>query len=130
MSRGAWGFCMPKTGKLQAPPPDGRPTSWAARYGRVILAHGIAAIPTALFYYQARLHLSAQEVWFTSYILAHKWDAALPSPSLKKMAECTGMSLSQLQRIRARLCARQLLEIRAGYDAQGGQAPNRYDFSP
>src|SRR3954464_1163720 len=129
MSRGV-GFCMPKTGKPQTSSPGEKPTSWAARYGRAILAHGVAAIPTALFFYQARLQLSAQEVWFASYVLAHKWDAALPSPSLKKMAEQTGMSLSQLQRIRARLCAKHLLQIRDNFHDGGGQMPNSYDFAP
>ena len=96
-------------------------SSWAARYGQVILAHGIAALPTALYYYQGRLQLSAQEVWFVSYILAHKWDAALPHPSLKKMSHYTGMSLSQLKRIRAGLCSKGYLRIEERYGSSGDQ---------
>ncbi len=63
------------------PPARGSDTSWAARYGGLILRDGIAAVPTALYYYQGALALSAQEVWFTSYILAHKWDSDLPYPT-------------------------------------------------
>src|SRR6476620_2498368 len=79
-------------------------SSFAARFGRVILQHGIAAIPSALYHYQGKLQLSAQQVWFVSYVLSHKWDEDLPYPSLKKMAKCTVLSLSQLQRIKNTLC--------------------------
>ena len=72
---------MPKTRYAPDPPPD-KTRSFLARYGATVLRGGIAAIPTALFTYQARLDLSPQEVWFISYILAHKWDEDLPYPSL------------------------------------------------
>src|SRR5689334_2902790 len=102
---------------------ENKPTSWAARYGQAILRDGIAAIPTALLTYQAALGLTAQEVWFTAAVLAHKWDAELPSPSLKRMAGQTGVSVMQLQRFRARLCERQLLRVREQHAPSGGQRP-------
>ena len=54
--------------------------SFLARYGAAILRGGIAAIPRALYRYQAELGLPPQLVWFVSAILAHKWDANLPTP--------------------------------------------------
>src|SRR4051812_16484880 len=120
---------MPKTKMRAAPATSTRPTSWAARYGRAILADGIATIPIALYYYQAHLQLTAQEVWFTSAILAHKWSADLPCPSLKRMAAQTHMSLSQLQRIRASLCAKGYLQVQARYGPLGDQDANAYDFA-
>src|SRR5690349_14494695 len=56
-----------------------------ARFGAVVLSGGIAAIPMALYHYQAELGLTPQEVWFVGYILAHRWTAALPYPSLRRM---------------------------------------------
>src|SRR3954454_19990610 len=66
-------------------------SSFAARFGRTILGHGIAVVPTALYYFQGQLDLSAQLVWFVSNILSHKWDEDLPYPSLNKMAKCGGV---------------------------------------
>src|SRR3954464_10481753 len=105
------GLVLPRNSYTRLPPAGPPNTSWAARFGQAILAHGVATLPQALFTYQGRLHLSAQEVWFISYILAHKWDATLPHPSLKQMTANTGMSLSQLKRIRADLCTRAYLQI-------------------
>ncbi len=111
----------------------GRParpgSSFAARFGRVILQNGIAAIPSALFHYQGRLELSAQQVWFVSYVLAHKWDEDLPYPSLKKMAKCTVLSLSQLQRIKNTLCEMDYLRVVPRFSDKQGQQTNAYDFS-
>ncbi len=104
-------------------------TSFVARYGRVIARAGIAAIPCALFTYQAQLGLSPQQVWFVSYILAHKWDTALPYPSLKKMAARTGYSLSQIHEIKTTLVKAGYLRLVGRRDDQGGQAPSAYDFS-
>ncbi len=104
-------------------------TSFAARFGRAILQHGIAPLPSALYHYQAALGLSAQQVWFVSYILAHKWDADLPYPSLKKMAARTGLSLRQLQRIKSSLCETGDLVVEGRYELHGGQEANTYDFA-
>src|SRR6478609_9369247 len=104
-------------------------TSFAARFGRVILQHGIAPLPSALYHFQGTLGLSAQQVWFVSYILAHKWDADLPYPSLKRMAERTGLSLRQVQRIKADLCAAGYLRGGVRYGVAGGQEANTYDFA-
>ena len=111
------------------PPAHGRDTSWAARYGGLILRDGIAAVPTALYYYQGALALSAQEVWFTSYILAHKWDSDLPYPSLNGMARCSGVDLSWLKRIRRSLTLKGWLTVSPRRDPSGRQEANSYDFA-
>jgi AraC-like DNA-binding protein len=111
----------------------GRPpragSSFAARFGRVILQDGIATIPSALLHHQGELQLSAQQVWFVSYILAHKWDEDLPYPSLKAMAKRVGMSLSQLQRIKNSLCHMGFLQVYPRFTGNQGQATNAYDFA-
>ena len=92
-------------------------------------AAAIAAIPTALFTYQALLDLSPQETWFISYILAHKWDEDLPYPSLRKMAERTGLSVRQLHRIKDAIVEKGYLHLVPRQRADdGGQDSNAYDF--
>ncbi len=105
-------------------------TSWAARFGRVILDHGVATIPSALFHYQGRLQLKAQEVWFICYILARKWRAALPYPSFKQIEAQTGVTERQLQYVRSGLEQLGYLHIHPQYSANGGRSPNCYDFTP
>ena len=102
---------------------------WEELYGRLILQDGIAAIPLALYLYQGLLQLSAQQVWFAGVILAHKWDAELPSPRLPALAAATGVSVRTLQYLRASLCRAGLLEVQESYDAAGRRTANRYDFS-
>jgi AraC-like DNA-binding protein len=104
-------------------------SSFAARFGRVILAHGIAAIPSALYHYQGKMKLKIQHVWFVSYILAHKWDEDLPYPSLKKMNRSTGVDLRYLQRIRGELCGAGYLVVGTRQREERGQDTNTYDFS-
>jgi hypothetical protein len=116
-------------GAGEAPSGGPRPaSSWAARYGQAILRDGIATIPRALYLYQAALDLAAPEVWFASAVLAHKWDADLPHPSLRRMVAETGVSLRQLQNLRAAVCSKDLLAVYARCGAQGGQESNSYDF--
>jgi DNA-binding transcriptional MocR family regulator len=116
-------------GPLPALPDEEADTSFAARYGRVLLRAGIAAVPRALFTYQAALALSPQQVWFISYILAYKWTTALPYPSLMKMADRTGYSISQIQAIKKTLVDRGYLRVVPRYYGHGGQAPSAYDFA-
>ncbi len=109
---------------------EGQPgSSFAARFGRVILRHGIAAIPSALYHYQGKLGLSAQQVWFISYILSHKWDADLPYPSLHNMARCTAMTYRNLLRIKDGLCKRGYLKVYPRYAEGKGRDTNFYDFA-
>ncbi|MEO8288789.1 MAG: hypothetical protein ABI670_20410 [Chloroflexota bacterium] len=104
-------------------------SSFAARFGRIILQHGIAAIPSALYHYQGRMKLKIQHVWFVSYILSHKWDEDLPYPSLKKMSRATGIDLRYLQRLRSDLCSAGYLEVGVRHSEERGQETNTYDFS-
>ena len=116
-------------GPSPEPHPSERPgSSFAARFGRAILQDGIAAIPSCLYHFQGRLDLSSQQVWFISYILSHKWDTALPYPSLHKMARSVGMSYVNLLRIRKSLVERGLLQVFERYTDQGAPAPSAYDF--
>lgn len=116
---------MPKV--ESEPPQDAR--GFLARYGATILRGGIAAIPSALYRYQGELGLGAQLIWFISAILAHKWDANMPHPSLVKMAEQTGVSRRQLHRYEQELLELGYLRIVNRQTAQGGKASNLYDFS-
>lgn len=99
------------------------------RFGATILSGGIAAIPRALYRYQAELELSPQLVWFVSAILCHMWDEALPYPSLSRMALDTGVSRRQLQRYEEELHKRGMLEVIPRKNAAGGIDANAYDFS-
>lgn len=104
-------------------------SSFEARFGRVILQHGIAAIPSALFHYQGEIGLKAQHVWFIAYILSHKWDEDLPYPSLSNMARCSGVTLRNIQFIKSDLCRAGLLQVTERYTGKGGRDSNAYDFS-
>jgi hypothetical protein len=99
------------------------------RFGATILQGGIAPVPTTLYFYQAELGLSPQEVWFIGYILAHKWDEDLPYPSLAKMETRTGMSRRNLLRIKDSLVGKGLLVLVPRFNADGGQESNAYDFT-
>ena len=77
--------------------------SFVERFGATILRGGIAPVPATLYFYQAELGLSPQEVWFISYILTYKWDTDLPHPSLVQMAAQVAVSLRHLHRIKDRL---------------------------
>ncbi|MDQ2808017.1 MAG: hypothetical protein M3Z04_14070 [Chloroflexota bacterium] len=110
------------------PPAESQDRSFLARYGAIVLRGGIAAFPAAIFQYQAELALSPQEVWFMAYILARKWSTSLPRPSLRRMAERSGYSEQQLHRIKNGLIHKGYLTVVERYAANGGQAPNGYDF--
>jgi hypothetical protein len=107
-----------------------RDTSFLARYGATILRGGISAIPAALYRYQGKLKIGPQLVWFISSILAHKWDADMPHPSLRKMAEETGVSEQQLHNYKKELVTRGWLVIINRRNDQGGKDTNFYDFTP
>ncbi len=100
-----------------------------SRFGSVILSGGIAAIPKALYMYSAELGLIPQEVWFVGYILAHRWTAELPFPSLRKMSVHTGVSPQMLHRYKNSLVDKGYLEIIARTRPSGGRTSNYYDFT-
>src|SRR3954453_5226178 len=99
-------------------PTDSAPTSWAGRYGQVLLGAGVAPIPFALLAYQAALDLSAAEVWFVARVLAGSWDAGLPRVSLQALPGQSGVSLRQVQRYQAALQAQGHLRIQPCFDAR------------
>lgn len=104
-------------------------SSFEARFGRVILQHGIAAIPSAIFHYQGEIGLKAQHIWFIAYILSHKWDEDLPYPSLSNMARCAGVTLRNIQFIKSDLCRAGMLAVTERYNGKGGRDSNAYDFT-
>jgi hypothetical protein len=105
-------------------------SSFLARYGRVIVSRGIAAVPRALFTHQKVLGLTPQRVWFVCYILSFQWDTTLPYPSIYRMAERTGYSKQQLHNIKAELVQQGYLILRRRINEEGGNDTNTYDFSP
>jgi hypothetical protein len=109
--------------------PDDPRYRFLARFGSVILSGGIAAVPRALYYYQAELGLLPQEVWFVGYILAHRWTAELPYPSLRKMARRTGVTYQMLHRYKNSLIAKNYLEVLPRTRQNGGRTTNSYDFT-
>jgi hypothetical protein len=105
-----------------------RDYSFAARYGRVVLRRGVAAIPRALYTYQGDLRLSPQQMWFIGYILSFQWSTELPYPSLRKMARCTGYSERQIHRIKDELVRAGHLRVIERRRADGGGTTSAYDF--
>lgn len=99
------------------------------RFGETILSGGVAAIPFALFRYQAELNLAPEEVWFAAYVLAFKWGEGLPYPSLRKMEKATGVPRRRLHRIKDRLTRKGYLDVINQQREDGGQERNLYDFS-
>lgn len=106
-----------------------RDHSFLARYGSIIAKGGIAAIPSALYRYQGELTLKPQIVWFISAILTHKWDADMPSPSLRKMAGDTGVSRQQLHNYKTELETAGWLVVINRDTYVGGKDSNYYDFT-
>jgi hypothetical protein len=106
-----------------------RDYSFAARYGRVVLRRGVAAVPRALFTYQAELGLAPQQLWFIGYILSFQWSTELPYPSLRKMAQNTGYSERQIHRIKDDLVRAGHLRVIERRGADGSDTTSAYDFS-
>jgi hypothetical protein len=104
--------------------------SFLARFGSVILSGGIASIPIALFTYQGELKLSPQQVWFVSKVLSYKWGSGLPYPSIKKMADETGVSRQQIHDYQKQLVKAGWLKVINRRNALGGKDSNLFDFSP
>ncbi len=104
-------------------------SSFEARFGRVILEHGIAAIPAGLFHFQRLLGLDAKHLWFVAYILSCKWDADLPYPSLNKMERCTGVDIQALYRYKKVLISQGYLQVYRRLTDKGGYDTDAYDFS-
>lgn len=105
-------------------------STFLARFGQLIVQHGIATIPSSLFHYQGTLGLTAQEVWFISAVLSRKWTEDLPHPNLSKMERDTGVPERRLRRYKQRLCEAGFLNVYPRYDATGRQDSNYYDFAP
>ncbi len=106
----------------------GRASSFAAHYGEAILTDGVAPIPRALYLYQGALNLSPQQIWFISYVLAHKWDGGLPHPRLQELARHARLGLRQIKNIKKSIVEAGLLEVLPRYGTEGGQDANSYDF--
>jgi hypothetical protein len=105
-------------------------SSFDARYGKLIRTAGIGTVPFALFYYQAELGLQPQEVWFITYVLAHRWTSDLPFPSLAGMARHSGLTKRALRNYKDSLVAKGFLIVHERRRADGGTTSHGYDFSP
>ena len=102
--------------------------TFEARFGKIIAAVGIAAIPRALYYYMGELGLSYADVGFLGHLLSFRWTSEVPFPGVEKLAHQAGCRASTIQR------RRQAIE-ELGYCAivprfsQGRQTSNGYDLS-
>src|SRR6476619_2014624 len=117
-----------RSGHPTRPPRAG--SSFLTRFGQVIVADGIAAIPSALLHYQGKLALTAQEVWFVASVLSHTWTEDLPHPNLSRMERATGIPERRLRRYKQALCEGGFLHIYPRFDESGRQDSNYYDFGP
>src|SRR3954471_12836823 len=104
-------------------------SSFEARFGRVILQHGVAAIPAGLYHYQGRLSLDAKHLWFVSYILSCKWDQDLPYPSLNRMEKRPGGEIQALYLYKTALTEPCYPQVIKRNREEGGKATNAYDFA-
>ena len=102
---------------------------FAARFGDVILRNGITSTPNAIFSFQKELGLSVGETWFITQILRFKWSTELPRPSLRKMANYTGVSTRTLHNYKNSLIDKNYLEIINRNDISGRKDTNHYDFT-
>lgn len=100
-----------------------------ARYGRLIRKAGIGTIPFALFYYQAELDLSPQEVWLIGYVLSYRWTSALPFPAVRELARRSGVSTKTIEKYKKALVAKGLLGVIRRTRADGGNSSIGWDFS-
>lgn len=101
-----------------------------ARYGRLIRKAGIGTIPFALFYYQAELSLTPQEVWLMGYVLSHRWTAELPYPAVREMARRSGVTTKTLEKYKKGLEDKGYLLVVRRTRADGGNTSIGWDFSP
>jgi len=104
-------------------------SNFTARFGEVIVRSGIASIPDAVFSFQKELGLSVGECWFIAQILRFKWTTELPRPSLRKMAEYTGVSERTLHNYKNSLIEKGYLHVISRTNERGGQIANYYDFT-
>ncbi|MHB1132952.1 MAG: helix-turn-helix domain-containing protein [Chloroflexota bacterium] len=101
-----------------------------ARYGRLIRKAGIGTIPFALFYYQAEMELSPQEVWLIGYVLSHRWTAELPYPAVRELARRSGVSTKTIEKYKKGLEEKGYLVVVRRTRADGGNTSIGWDFSP
>ncbi len=108
--------------------------SFHARYGSVITKAGVAAIPSALFFYQGELGLKPEEAWFACVVLSYRWTSDIPYPSLAKICKRTGVPRATITRYRRGLQEAQwdgqpLLRLVERTRANGAQSSNGYDLT-
>lgn len=104
--------------------------SFDARYGRLIRKAGIGTIPFALFYYQAELDLTPQEVWLIGYVLSHRWTSELPYPAVREMARRSGVTTKTLEKYKKALEQKDYLVVVRRTRADGGNTSIGWDFGP
>lgn len=101
-----------------------------ARYGRLIRKAGIGTVPFAIFYYQAELDLTPQEVWLIAYVLAHRWTSELPFPAVREMSRRSGLTTKTIQKYKKGLEEKGYLNVIRRTRADGGNTSIGWDFSP
>lgn len=101
-----------------------------ARYGRLIRKAGIGTVPFALFYYQAELELTPQEVWLVAYVLSHRWTSELPFPAVREIARRGGVTTKTIEKYKKALVEKGYLQVVRRTRADGGNTSIGWDFSP
>ncbi len=99
-----------------------------ARFGKIIAAVGIAAIPRALFYYMGELGLSYADVGFIGHILSFRWTSDVPFPGVEKLAHQAGCRASTIQRRRQALEELEYCALVPRFK-DGRQTSNGYDLT-
>lgn len=101
-----------------------------ARYGRLIRKAGIGTVPFALFYYQAELELTPQEVWLVAYVLSHRWTSELPFPAVREIARRGGITTKTIEKYKKAMVEKGYLQVVRRTRADGGNTSIGWDFSP
>jgi len=96
-----------------------------ARWSPKITESGFSAVPTSFLRHYAELGISSTEAMLVIHIMARKWDARLPFPAVKTLANEMGLSASQ---VRARLSKLEKRGVIVRITRKGRS--NRYDPTP
>lgn len=102
-----------------------------ARFGKVIAACGVAAVPRALCFYMGELGLSYADLGFLCHLFSYRWTSAVPYPRTRSLALQAGVTRAGIQKRIAALVSLGYLRVEPRYAPDTGrQTSNGYDLSP
>lgn len=101
------------------------------RFGALIAATGVAAVPRALCHYLGELGLSYADLGFITHLLSYRWTSAYPFPKQRKLAQQAGLTRNGVQRRVYALQSLGYLDITERFDQESGRrTSNGYDLTP